>query len=278
MVHAVRIGIGVTTRNRPKALEACLKHFLAFPADDSRIVIVDDDSDPNYFDVTRSFIIAKPNTRYIRNQSRLGVGAAKNLCLWHLRDCEHVFLFDDDTWPMAEGWADGWIEASEGVGHSMFLTSLVGGRAQAVTADVQPIKRLGRMISYTNGLGAMTYFSRECLNTLGGFPVGRNPYGYEHIQMSIRARDAGFTKGELFLSPDTALETIYAKDISFDCLGFNPPIPTDFADWGSSISKMERASHVFNAELLKEPPIYLELKDPYVNSYRHPGSGSPSQG
>jgi glycosyltransferase involved in cell wall biosynthesis len=268
----VRIGIGITTRNRPKALEAALRHFHHFPAADSRIVIVDDASEPDYFDLVKPFIIANPNTRYFRSSERTGVGGAKNLCLWHLRDCEHVFLFDDDTWPMVEGWAEIWISDLSNVGHAMYLAATPGGKASAVPVDITPIKRMGGIVSYTNGLGALLYFSRECLNALGAFPVGKNPYGYEHVQMSLRARKAGFTLGELFISPAVAIETIYSKDVSFDCFGFSPPLPVSFTNWGSSVSKMERASHVFNAALLKEPPVYLELKDPYVHADHHPGS------
>jgi GT2 family glycosyltransferase len=258
----MRVGIGITTRNRPKALEACLKHFQAFPAEDSRVVIVDDASEPGYFDLAKKFIVANPSTLYVSNKQRLGVGGSKNVCLWNLRDCDHVFLFDDDAWPMVENWAETWIETLDGVGHAMFLAALAGGKAQAVTANVQPVKKIGRLISYTNGLGAMMYFSRECLNALGAFPVGKNWYGYEHVQMSIRARNAGFTNGELFLSPDITLETIYAKDVSFDYFGFTPPIYTDFSEWGSSVSKMERASHVFNAKLLESPATHQELQNP----------------
>ena len=38
------IGIGITTRNRPECLEACLRHFKEFGYGD-KIVVIDDNSE-----------------------------------------------------------------------------------------------------------------------------------------------------------------------------------------------------------------------------------------
>ena len=75
-----------------------------------------------------------------------------------MRDCEHVFLFDDDAWPQRHNWAETWIKINEAndVGHSMFnVTSDAElGLNPAFRAVVNPIEEIGanetKMVSFSN--------------------------------------------------------------------------------------------------------------------------------
>ena len=49
-----------------------------------------------------------------------GIAVTKNKCLAKLVECDHIFLFDDDLYPVKKGWADLYVEAAEMTGFSQF--------------------------------------------------------------------------------------------------------------------------------------------------------------
>ena len=252
------IGIGITTRNRPHVLEACLRHFRYFAHGAARIVVVDDASE-NWKDNYEVFEKCKPtlNAMYKKTERRLGIAGAKNECLRELVDCQHVFLFDDDAWPHAHFWADKWIACAEfhGLGHMSWAAAVPG---------IRPLVTIGvgdnQLTEWDNCLGVCLYFSRKCLRALGGFDEsGGALYGYEHAQMSQRATVAGHTGGLRYAGPTLAHEWIYSLDIS---LGWLKKEPTLFK-WRHGISSActdaEKAAHPENARLLQDAPVYIAL-------------------
>src|SRR5690554_5113268 len=89
-----RIGIGVTTRNRPKVFSETLKNLRKHLPEGSELVIVDDASGEPVKEATYRFA------------RQAGIAKAKNKCLELLADagCTHFFLFDDDCYPRRDGW------------------------------------------------------------------------------------------------------------------------------------------------------------------------------
>ena len=265
------IGIGITTRNRPECLEACLRHFKEFGYGD-KIIVIDDNSELRQVNkiIAESFEI---NVIYKFSNSRLGVSKAKNACLWELRDCEHVFLFDDDAWPQRHNWAETWIKINEAndVGHSMFnVTSDAElGLNPAFRAVVNPIEEIGanetKMVSFSNCFGVMLYFSRKCLDALGGY-VSDAPhlYGYEHAQISERAHTAGFTQGHQYLTPSIASELIYSIDISYCMLKITPYFDVAWiGNFRSSVTLQESSQAEKNSVIMDMKEIYSPLTDPF---------------
>src|SRR5690606_26252831 len=96
-----RIGIGITTRNRPDALRTALEHHHAHLPPGALLVIVDDASAEPVEDADW------------RSETQAGIPAAKNKCLELLDGCEHVFLWDDDAWPIADDWWRPYVESPE---------------------------------------------------------------------------------------------------------------------------------------------------------------------
>ena len=261
------IGIGITTRNRPECLEACLRHFAKFGHGD-KIVVIDDNSAVWQVNklVAESFGI---NVTYKFSNSRLGVSKAKNACLWELRDCEHVFLFDDDSWPQCDNWAETWIKINEvnNVGHSMFNVTAAEllELNPAFRAVVQPITSIGtdemKMVSFSNCFGVMLYFNRACLDALGGF-LSDTPhlYGYEHAQISGRANIAGFTQGHQYLTPSIASELIYSIDITYCMLKIPPFFDTPWIDnFHSSVTLEESSQADKNSAIMGIKEIHSPL-------------------
>jgi glycosyltransferase involved in cell wall biosynthesis len=265
------IGIGITTRNRPECLEVCLRHFKEFGYGD-KIVVIDDNSELWQVNkiVAESFGI---NVIYKLSDSRLGISKAKNACLWELRDCEHVFLFDDDAWPQRHNWAETWIKINEAndVGHSMFNVTAEAELElnPAFRAVVQPIEEIGademKMVAFSNCFGVMLYFNRKCLDAIGGF-ISDTPhlYGYEHAQISERAGSAGFTQGHKYLTPSIASELIYSIDITYSMLKIPPYFDARWiGNFRSSVTLEESSQAEKNSGIMNIKEIHSPLVDPF---------------
>jgi glycosyltransferase involved in cell wall biosynthesis len=274
----MRFGIGITTRNRPHVVASALEHFLAFPTADARYVIVDDASDDtcDVETVVRRFSeLTDAEVIYRKSPQRMGISNAKNACLAKFTDCEYVFLFDDDSWPIAEDWAEKWVAVNEinEIGHSMFnvvnpsLLSRNTGFNSLICISSKINRFRNTMVELTNSFGVVLYFTRPCLDALGGFdPATPHFYGFEHVQMSRRATAAGFTKGKTYLVPEIASTLIYSVDINYIMLRLLPPLETPWlSGFSSSVAATESQEAYLNIGILDSPPIHIPLVDPIAD-------------
>lgn len=270
----MKYGIGITTRNRPHVLRTALEHFFTFPVSDARLVIIDDNSDVSNCEAVNPFLSSQAyeDVIYERSDERLGISRAKNACLRALRDCEHVFLFDDDCWPIANNWAEIWADINKvnEIHHSMFIIGMDAllDRNPALRAAVKPEALIGEgktsMVAYDNCFGVMLYFTREVLDVIGGYdPSTPAPYGHEHAQISQRIGDLGeYTKGRRYWSLWVAIDLIYSVDISYCLLGMEPPISADWlSTFGSSVTPEEMAGAEQNLQILIEPQTFIPLDE-----------------
>src|SRR5690606_2165107 len=95
-----RIGVGITTHNRPDAFQ---KSFLEIKrrTPGAKIIVVDDASD---------IPVQEADFRFNEN---VGAARAKNACLGLLAGCEHSCRCDDGTFPIADGWWKPYDESPE---------------------------------------------------------------------------------------------------------------------------------------------------------------------
>lgn len=196
-----KIGIGITTQNRRQvALDSLVEIKKYSP--NAKIVIVDDCSHDPF-----------PNADF-RFTDIAGVAKAKNKCLELLEDCDYIFLFDDDCYPISEGWEQYYITAYEKKDcHQMqfIFDKLKSGFKTGNDA----VTDFGLLLGYSNPCGTMIFLTNKCLKTIGGFDTDFGRYGYEHIEYSRRAFNAGLTvhpfmdikeSGKLFFSLDQQQE------------------------------------------------------------------------
>lgn len=115
-----------------------------------------------------------------------GVAATKNKCLSKLDSCDHIFLFDDDTYPIAHRWWIPYIESGEN--HLMYQFKLPG----KPTSDMSELYRDDKIVSYTHTRGAMLYITKKVLKTVGGLDT-RYRNGFEHPDWTNRIHNAGLT-------------------------------------------------------------------------------------
>lgn len=173
------IGIGITTHNRHELVAETVKKILDVTPD-AKIVVVDDASKirPTVF-----------GAKVFRFDTNVGIAAAKNKCLELLDDCEHVFLFDDDTWPLQSGWYEPYIASAEH--HLMYLfENWASGRP---VGDDAIVYSDDKVVAHAHARGCMMYVDRLALATVGGFDTRYGMAMNEHLDWSLRMHNAGLT-------------------------------------------------------------------------------------
>jgi len=203
----VSIGIGITTHNRPEVLKRTVDAIIAHTPF-AKIVVVDDASaDPvAVYDATqghRTFV------NLYRFEENVGIARAKNKCLEMLVDAgvEHLFLFDDDAYPIAADWWKPYVESPEP--HLMrIFPDLLGPNK---LNDLKEVYRDEAHVAYTRPRGIMLYAHRSVLDAVGGMDPGFGKWGYEHGDWSNRIHAAGLTTWR-FADVVGAEELIYSLD------------------------------------------------------------------
>lgn len=191
----MKIGIGVTTYNRPEHLKLWQTKVKLSPL--SYVYYVADDS-----------------------KDRKGIAYRKNECLRALKDCDYIFLFDDDCFPIKAGWADFFIEASKvsSQQHFMYLKETPTIKKIATDGGTFFNTGTGQMSSplietYNNCSGTMMFLTKEVIEKVGGYGHYPNLYGMEHCGYTERIHKAGLTPLGKYTCPSGAGEYIYSLDL-----------------------------------------------------------------
>ncbi|WP_426346367.1 glycosyltransferase family 2 protein [Cronobacter universalis] len=177
------IGIAISTHNRPDVLKQAIKQHLKHLPAGALVIVVDDGSKP---------AAAVPDgVQFIRHEVSLGIVASKNASLEALMDagCEHLFLWDDDSWPTADNWHQPYIDSPEPHLSYQFL-DLAGPRK---LNDLSVLYRDEKHIAYTGQRGVMLYYHRSVIEKVGGFDPIYGRGMYEHSDLALRIHNAGLT-------------------------------------------------------------------------------------
>jgi hypothetical protein len=171
-----KIGIGVTTTpNRPEYIDTWRKNFEKVKPKHYHLHIHED-------------------------VSYKGVAYSKNQNLKTLQDCDYIFLFDDDCYPIKEGWAEYFINSNEH--HLLFLNH---------THKV--LARTGNVEHYNDCGGVFMFITSEVLSKVGYINSAYGRYGFEHAGYSNRIYKAGLTRSPYQQLVNTK-EYLYAMDYS----------------------------------------------------------------
>ena len=178
-----RIGIAISTHQRPEVLaRAIAQHMKHLPLG-SLVVVVDDGSAPA--------AVVPDGIKLVRHEKSLGIVAAKNASLEALMSagCEHLFLWDDDAWPIADGWHLPYIASPEPHLAYQFL-DLAGPRK---LQDLAMLHSDDEHVAYTGQRGVMLYYHRSAIEKVGGFDPVYGRGMYEHSDLALRIHNAGLT-------------------------------------------------------------------------------------
>ncbi|EFG9986402.1 glycosyltransferase family 2 protein [Escherichia coli] len=178
-----RIGIAISTHQRADVLERALEQHMKHLPAGALLVVIDDGSKP---------AAAVPNgVQLVRHETSLGIVASKNANLSALMDagCEHLFLWDDDAWPIADNWHLPYIESPEPHLAYQFL-DLAGTNK---LKDMAVLYRDDKHIAYTGQRGVMLYYHRSAIEKVGGFDPMYGRGMYEHPDLALRIYNAGLS-------------------------------------------------------------------------------------
>src|SRR5690606_3315217 len=192
----MKIGIAITTRNRPETLALCVKEWKRFAPSNAAIVVVDDASTNPV-----------PNADY-RFMHQAGIAAAKNKCIQILleKGCTELFLADDDVWPTSPNWHKPYVDNN--VKHmSLTFSQTKTGRSNGNTIAGQ----IGDLISYTKPCGLLLYIHKSVTDKIGGFDVDYPLWGMEHVDFSMRAYNAGLAPAP-FLDVPNSIQNFHSLD------------------------------------------------------------------
>lgn len=179
----LRVGIAITTHQRPEVLKRAIdQHMKHLPAG-ALVVVVDDGSSPA--------AVVPSGVQLLRHDKSLGIVASKNASLSVLMEagCEHLFLWDDDAWPIADDWHQPYIESQEP--HLAYQFLDLAGRNKL--NDLAVLYRDERHVAYTGQRGVMLYYHRSAIEKVGGFDPVYGRGMYEHSDLALRIHNAGLT-------------------------------------------------------------------------------------
>ena len=190
----IKIGVGITTHNRLKECQKCFEEIKRLTPN-AKIVVVDDAS-----------IVPFPNATF-RFDKNVGINKAKNKCLELLDDCDHIFLFDDDCYPLVENWWKPYVDSPEL--HLMYL--FYKFKSGIVCENAHVIYDDGYLRAESHPRGCMLYFDRRVLDIVGGFDSDFEIWGNEHVELSNRIFNAGLTTFK-FSDVSNSHDLIYSAD------------------------------------------------------------------
>lgn len=178
-----RIGIAISTHNRADVLKRALSQHMQFLPAGALVVVIDDGSKPA--------AVVPDGVQLIRHETSLGIVASKNASLSALMDagCEHLFLWDDDAWPIADNWHLPYIESPEP--HLAYQFLDLAGRNKL--NDMSVLYRDDKHIAYTGQRGVMLYYHRSAIEKVGGFDPVYGRGMYEHPDLALRIYNAGLS-------------------------------------------------------------------------------------
>lgn len=179
----LKVGIAITTYQRPEVLKRAIDQHMKYLPTGALVVVIDDGSKPA--------AVVPDGVQLIRHETSLGIVASKNSSLTALVDagCEHLFLWDDDAWPIADNWHQPYIESPEP--HLAYQFLDLAGRNKL--NDLAVLYCDGRHIAYTGQRGVMLYYHRSAIEKVGGFDPVYGRGMYEHSDLALRIHNAGLT-------------------------------------------------------------------------------------
>lgn len=156
------------------------------------------------------------------DKERKGPAYGRNQCLLNLlaRGCTHIFLFDDDCYPVMGGWEKVFVEEAQKASID-FINLPEYFKDKMIDYPNAPIQ-------YWNGGDAQfLYLTKHAVDTLGAFNEGYGRYGFDGIAYIYRAQQAGLCgKFEGVPFPIRGIAYIHAEDV----YGENPSVITTSAE------------------------------------------------
>ena len=199
---STKIGVGIITCNRPVYLKSLLNSLVPCKETIDELVVVND-GEPIEVSLFKG--------EYILNKTNLGVGKSKNKALEYLLDknCDYIFLIEDDTLILDKDVFNKYIEASRlsGIQHFNYGPGTPFNRKQVehfdlhnrheLNQDSKPAPRLVidygniKIALYTHVAGMFSFFTKTVLQKVG--LIDEQFYNaWDHVDHTYRIIKAGY--------------------------------------------------------------------------------------
>jgi len=181
--------VGVTTRNRPQALERCVRSLARLQPIVARIVVFDDASETNVAGLVHSSAPPGVDVRVIRDERAVGNIAGRNRLVKEA-DTELVLLLDDDAVILEASPVERAMRLMMGDGRVAAVAFAQGeadGRRWPERMQPAPAREAVYVPAF---IGFAHLLRRETFLALGGYRERLIFYG-EEKDFCVRALDAG---------------------------------------------------------------------------------------
>jgi hypothetical protein len=182
-----KIGVGIITCNRENFFNKC---YNSIPDYIDELIIVNDGNDLSINISDGLLVQGNPGKQ---------VGKCKNIAMSHLlnKDCDYIFTLEDDIFLEDPNTFKKYIEAHKetGIHHFNFGFS----QKENLDHNFNPVYK--KIVEYKNCklvltpnvLGAFTFYTKECLQTIGLHHKDFNKGHGDHPELTYRAYKHGFT-------------------------------------------------------------------------------------
>lgn len=212
----MKIGIGVISYKRPnECLEVCrsILNTVDQSSDNYTFICAVDQRDiTEYNDVAKIFPIV--------NGDNAGVAMNKNRALWKLRNCDLVFLLEDDFKPIRPGWVDLYRTGIKETGMQHFNHIRLDHRDKLHKIIRMPSFVLG---IYQRNTAQLMVMTKAVIDKLGAFDVRYGKFGYEHSDYTRRCKMSGMCVP----ANHDAHPFIFESDLYFEDMGISPCFSAD---------------------------------------------------
>ena len=198
-----KIGIAITTHNRPAILKKALTEQQRFLPAGALLCVVDDGSTPPAKIPTGVYCVRHPQAK--------GIPAAKNAGIQALMEagCTHLFLFDDDAYPLCANWYLPYIRSPEPHLCAIFTHWADG----TPVGDCQVIGGDDQHLWYSHARGYLVYLHRSAVEKVGGMDSIYQTGYEEHLDLSDRLYAAGLTSWR-YMDVKDSDKLLYSADQS----------------------------------------------------------------
>lgn len=178
----MKIGLGITTYNRPdyfaKTITAVLEHVKPVV---NLVVVYNDGSAKQY--------LYPGNITVLSENENKGVAHAKNRLLQYMldNDCDYIFLLEDDVVPQSSKCITEYIKLHQETGFHHFNFAHHGPANRT-----GPIMVQGNTALYPHCIGAYSFYTKEALVDVGLMDE-HFTNAWEHVEHTARLARAGYT-------------------------------------------------------------------------------------
>jgi glycosyltransferase involved in cell wall biosynthesis len=260
-----KIGLGITTLNRPDYFKQCIDHILKNTKSIDYLVVVNDGSKKEHRKAYEEIYKKLPKeVKVIDQEKNGGCSKAKNTLLKEMikGGCEHLFICEDDILVLDDRAITEYVRIATEYGMHNLCFALHGpiniGRRLPIS---------GEIAYYPDSVGAFCYYSKEALEK------SKNPDGtyfdeafhnaMEHVELSDRIGREGMTLS-FSMFPDIDGSDKYLSEIegSIENSSIRPKVETKESILKFKQNVLDALEHWKNKDGHRFPlwDLYFNLK------------------